>query len=105
MEVVAKSNDVTNSSSTVGLGFSGRHLATPNTAGLTLVSKDVGGVRGVPRLAGMALAKGERATALARSCEGDLLMVATIKVAIYSHHLDYNDVPVTDKDGLDQTFK
>ena len=44
MEVVAKSNDVTNSSSTVGLAFSqcGRHLDIPTTAGLTLVSRGKG---------------------------------------------------------------
>ena len=86
MEVVAKSNDVTNSSSTVGLAFSqcGRHLAIPTTAGLTLVTRGGGGVWGAPRPAGMALAKGELATALALSCEGDLLMVATNKVAICS---------------------
>ena len=84
-EVVAKSNDVTNSSSTVGLAFSqcGRHLAIPTTAGLTLVTRGEGGggVWGAPRPAGMALAKGELATALAWSCEGDLLLVATNKVA------------------------
>ena len=82
-EVVAKSNDVTNSSSTVGLAFSqcGLHLAIPTTTGLTLVTRGEGGVWGAPRLAGMTLAKGELATSLAWSGEGDLLMVATNKVA------------------------
>jgi hypothetical protein len=83
-EVVAKSNDVTNSSSTVGLGFSqcGQHLAITTTAGLTLVSRGEGGVWGAPRMAGpgMTLAEGELATGLAWSCEGDLLLVATNKV-------------------------
>ena len=40
----------------------------------------MGGVWGAPRLAGMALVKEELATALAWSCQGDLLLVATNKV-------------------------
>ena len=42
--------------------------------------RGVGGVWGAPRLAGMALVKEELATALAWSCQGDLLLVATNKV-------------------------
>lgn len=78
--VVAKSNDVTNSTSVVGLAFSpcGTHLAVPTATGLTVLTRGEGESWGTQRAVALPAAQGAP-TCLAWSAEGELLLVATSK--------------------------
>jgi len=83
--VVAKSSDVNNSSSLVGLQFSwdGLRLAVPSGDGLTLLDREEGGSWGEPKTVSLQLAQGELATALCWSPCGGLIMVGTSKGGLH----------------------
>ena len=83
--VVAKSSDVNNSSSLVGLQFSwdGLRLAVPSGDGLTHLDREEGGSWGEPKTVSLQLAQGELATALCWSPCGGLIMVGTSKGGLH----------------------
>lgn len=83
--IVAKSSDVNNSTSLVGLQFSwdGLRLAVPTGSGLTVIDREEGGSWKEPKTIALTLAQGELATALSWSPCGSLILVGTSKGGLH----------------------